>query len=114
MLQQLLKSTIGLSRTNKGMLIAGVDIILIFVSIWAAFSLRFDEFYIPPAHLLWIFVLAPLVAIPIFLKFGLYHAIIRYIGFQALWAVAKAVSLYCLIWSAIVLLSGVEVVPRTF
>jgi FlaA1/EpsC-like NDP-sugar epimerase len=78
-----------LSRIKKGILLVCVDLVFILASIWAAFSLRLEVFYIPPAHLLWIFVLAPLVAIPIFIKFGLYHAIIRYIGFQAFWAVAK-------------------------
>ena len=83
------------------------------VAIWAAFSLRLEILYIPPAQLLWIFLLAPLLAIPIFIRFGLYHASIRYIGFQALWAVTQAVALYSLLWFGIVLLSGAEGAPRS-
>ena len=30
----------------------------------------------------------PIIAIPIFVRFGLYRAIIRFIGFKALWAIA--------------------------
>ncbi|WPE17685.1 polysaccharide biosynthesis protein [Candidatus Thioglobus autotrophicus] len=56
---------------------------------------------------------APLVAIPIFIKFGLYRAIVRYIGFKALWVIVQAVSLYSLVWGVIVLLSGVQGVPRS-
>jgi FlaA1/EpsC-like NDP-sugar epimerase len=86
MLQQPLKSVVGLSRLQKGMLNASVDLIFLILAIWASFSLRLEAFYVPPFHLYWIFLLAPLLAIPIFVRFGLYHAIIRYIGFQALWA----------------------------
>ena len=53
MLQQLLKSIVGMSRIQKAILIAGVDLISVIVAIWAAFSLRLKVLYIPPAQLLW-------------------------------------------------------------
>jgi len=45
----------------------------------------------------WVVYGAPLVAIPIFVRFGLYRAVIRYIGFKELWAIVQAVSLYALV-----------------
>jgi len=42
---------------------------------------------------------APLVAWPLFSWFGLYRAVIRYFGMQALWAVVGAVVLYTLLYS---------------
>ena len=113
MYQPLLKEFLDLSRSRKRLVVAGADLIIIFVSIWASFSLRLDVFYIPSITQLWIFLVAPLIAIPMFIRFGLYRAIIRYIGFQALWTVFRAVMLYALIWSSLVLLSGVEGVPRS-
>ena len=102
-----------LSRIEKRLFILGVDVVLVLCSIAIAFSLRYGELYIPayPIAVLWI--LAPALAIPVFIKFGLYRAIIRYIGFHALWAIFKAVSLYSLLWGATILLAGISGVPRS-
>ena len=81
MLQQPLKSVVGMSRLQKGMLIASIDLIFLILAIWVAFSLRLETFYVPPFLLYWIFLLALLLAISIFVCFDLYHAIIRYYVF---------------------------------
>ncbi|WP_237701205.1 polysaccharide biosynthesis protein [Methylophaga thalassica] len=92
-----------------------LDFLAIPISLWLAFSLRLGEFYIPPSQQLWIFFLAPVVAIPIFIKSGLYRAIIRYIGMDAIWTIARAVLLFTLIFSVIVLTANdlAGLVPRT-
>ena len=113
MYQPLSKFFLGLSRFHKRLVVAAADLVIVFASIWGAFSLHLDVFYIPSNAQLWIFLAAPLIAIPVFIRFGLYRAIIRYIGFQALWSVFRAVMLYALIWSSLVLLSGVGGVPRS-
>ena len=56
---------------------------------------------------------APIVAVPIFIHFGLYRAIIRYIGLKALWAVVQSVSLYALIWGIVGFMAAVEGIPRS-
>ena len=112
-MQQLLKSILTLSRVQKRFLVAIIDVFIVIGSIWASFSLRLDVLYVPTLDQLWIFLAAPLIAIPVFIRFGLYRAIIRYIGFKALWAVARAVTLYSLIWASVVLISGVPDVPRS-
>lgn len=92
-----------------------VDSVAVVFALWCAFSLRLGEFYLPPTQQFWIFVLAPLVALPVFIKMGLYRAVIRYIGMDALWAIAKAVLFYISIFALIVLISGdlAASVPRT-
>ena len=112
-MQQILKSILSLTRAKKRIFVALIDVFIIIGSIWASFSLRLDELYVPTYDQLWIFLAAPLIAIPVFIRCGLYRAIIRYIGFKALWAVARAVTLYSLIWASFVLLSGVQGVPRS-
>jgi len=79
----------------------------------AAFSLRFGELYWPNGGVTYLFIVAPVIAIPIFIRLGLYRAIIRYLGFHSLWVVLKAVSLYALLMSLVVLLGRVELVPRS-
>lgn len=97
----------------KRLITLAVDFIAIIAALWMAFSLRYSEFYVPPQQQLWIFLLAPSIAIPIFIRAGLYRAIVRYLGMQALWTVIKASSFYALLFAVIVLLAGVEHVPRT-
>jgi len=89
------------------------DFIAVSLSLWLAFSLRLGELYVPEGNVLWMFGLAPFVAVPIFIKLGLYRAIIRYLGFHSLWVVVKAVSLYVLLLAGFVLLARIEVVPRS-
>lgn len=90
------------------------DILLIPAALWLAFSLRLGEIYFPADDIPYLFLLAPLISVPIFIRFGLYNAIIRYIGFHALWTVIQAVSLYALLWGVLALLSGVDgLLPRS-
>jgi len=89
------------------------DFMAVSISLWLAFSLRLGELYVPEGNVAWLFLLAPFIAIPIFIRLGLYRAIIRYIGFHSLWVVVKAVSLYVLLLAGFVLLARIEVVPRS-
>lgn len=92
-----------------------MDMLFVVLGLWASFSLRLGEWYVPKGDLLFVFAIGPALAVPIFLKFGLYRAIIRYIGGRALWAVFQAVTLYALVFTVIVFLLGPQVglIPRT-
>lgn len=89
------------------------DLLTIELSLWLAFSLRLGEIYVPSGDVSYLFMVAPVLAIPIFIRLGLYRAIIRYMGFHSLWVVLKAVSLYILLLSLVVLLGRIELVPRS-
>jgi len=95
------------------MIMLMADIIMLAVALIVAFSMRLGEWYWPEGDVVWLIMGAPVMALPIFIRFGLYRAIVRYIGFKALWVIAQAVSLYALIWGVIVLLTGVDGVPRS-
>jgi len=109
LVDQLLK----LPRDVKRFIALSFDLLLIPLALWASFSLRLGEIYIPAGNIRYLFFVAPLIAIPLFVRFGLYRAIIRYIGFLAMWAVVKAVSLYTLLWGVLVLLTATAGVPRS-
>lgn len=89
------------------------DVIMLFFALWASFSMRLGQIYQLDKSEYWLFIIAPLIAIPLFLKLGLYRAIVRYIGFRALWTIIKAVTLYAVIWSAVVFYVGFEGIPRS-
>ena len=101
---------------KRGILIVTDSLILIF-ALWLSFSLRLDGWYWPiggvnnPILLLVLF--APAVAVPVFMQFGLYRVIIRYIGMKAFWSVFKAVIVYAAAWGLLTFLSGVQGVPRS-
>ena len=67
-----------------------------------------------PAGIQWMSILAaPIIAIPIFIRSGLYRAIFRYSGASALSALCMAVMIYGVIYASIFTLYSFATVPRT-
>ncbi|WP_434060042.1 polysaccharide biosynthesis protein [Pseudomonas fulva] len=90
---------VRLRRRQKRLLQVVIDVVLVWAALWLAFVVRlgdFDEIYPLDGHL-WLFALAPLISIPLFIRFGMYRAVMRYFGTEALIAITKAVSLSALI-----------------
>ena len=113
MFSKLIDSLLASPRNIKRTVTIVVDFMAVIFSLWLAFSLRYSDIYNPPESQWWIFLAAPAIAIPIFIKFGLYRAIIRYLGMQAIWTVIKATLLYTILFALLVLLTNVQGVPRT-
>lgn len=90
---------LGLPRRYKRLLQVVTDIILIWLSVWLAFVLRLglDSSLIALKANLWLFWAAPLVSIPVFIPLGMYHAVIRYIGKEALLTIFRSVSVATLL-----------------
>jgi FlaA1/EpsC-like NDP-sugar epimerase len=113
MKDSLIRWFLSLSRVTKRSLMIFIDVFIIIIVLLSSFSLRLGEWFWPHDDLLYLILVGPFVAIPIFIKFGLYRAIVRYIGFRALWVIVQSVALFALFWGVIVLLSGVQGVPRS-
>jgi len=109
----LLKRFTSLSRLKKNLIFIIIDSLTIFAVILASFSIRLGEFYWPDSDLLWVIIGSPIIAIPIFIRFSIYNTTIRFIGFNAIWDIAKAVSLYALVWGIICYLSAIDGIPRS-
>ena len=90
-----------------------VDSVLLLIVLLLSFSIRLGYFFWPEGDLMWLIFASPVLAIPIFFRFGLYRAIIRYIGFNSLWGVFQATTLYALLWSVFGVLIAVEGIPRS-
>ena len=90
------------------------DSVVLILILLFSFSLRLGHWYWPEdTNLLLAIFSAPVIAFLIFIKFGLYRAIIRFIGFRAVWAIAQAVSIYAVIWGVIGFMIAVEGIPRS-
>jgi len=111
------KGILGIPRSAKRSILIAVDSALLIGALWLSFSLRLDNAYWPlegvnnPIVLLVLF--APILAVPVFAYFGLYRAIIRYLGMRAVWSIVKAVMMYAVLWGLIAFLSGFDGLPRS-
>jgi len=93
-----------LPRRKKRLIQVATDVVLVWVALWLAFIVRLgiDDMYNPLRVHLWLFACAPVIAIPLFIRFGMYRAVMRYFGNDALIAIIKAVSLSSLILALVV------------
>ena len=94
-------SIFDISRNKKQALMIVTDIFLTTLSLWLAFALRLSEWFWPNQSQLLLFILGPILALPIFIRFGLYRAIIRYIGHKAMFAIVQAITVLVLVWLVI-------------
>ena len=95
---------LSLSRHQKRVLQVATDVVLVWLALWLAFVVRLgiDEMINPVKMHAWLFICAPVIAVPLFIRFGMYRAVMRYFGNDALIAIIKAVSLSSLILAVVV------------
>ena len=117
MMMKLRSRMLGLSRKNKRIVQVGADIVLVWGALILAFVVRlgFDATFSSIVDHLWLFAAAPVLTIPIFIRFGMYRAVMRFFGNDALITIVKAVSLSALLVSLVVYWYGDHevVVPRS-
>lgn len=110
---------IGQSRPRKALILIGADVVFAVLALWSAFSLRWGVLFVP-RNIEWTLIaITPVLAVPIFIRLGLYRAIIRYIEMRALWTIVQAVTIYAGAFAVIYFLpfifyeSGIRNLPRT-
>lgn len=108
-----LQKLIELPRNIKQACLLVLDMAVVGCSIWAAIAFRYGhlDFHLGPIEI-FCGVFTVLSSAIIFLRLGLYRAVIRFMGQQAIWAVISAVSYSALILGATVFFSQAEV-PRS-
>ncbi|WP_256582250.1 nucleoside-diphosphate sugar epimerase/dehydratase [Pseudomonas sp. MYb185] len=110
---------IELSHGQKRSIQIVADVILLSLALWLALYLRLgDEGWIwPQDGQGFLFLLGPLLAIPLYVRMGMYRAVMRHFGNVALYCIAKAVTLGFLAFALILLVAkdlGWEVLfPRS-
>ncbi len=90
-----------LPRRFKRLIQVLTDVVLVWAALWLAFFVRLGDadFVDPLGGHAWLFAVAPLAAVPFFIRFGMYRAVMRYFGNDALLAIVKAVTLSALLLS---------------
>lgn len=115
--EQIRRKIVELPGRYKRAILLVFDAIALSITLWASFALRLDRWVLPPNWEAWLIVVsAPIVSIPVFIRLGLYRAVVRYLPEKALWTIFKAMALATLIWVMLAFLSatlGRVSVPRS-
>ena len=99
---------------KKRLIIMSIDILILPLSVWVGFALRYSSWTPPFQEGIWLIPLAPVITLPIFIRLGLYRAIIRCINDQqAIIAVIKGITFSTIVLAAITYLTQWQVVPRS-
>ena len=91
MLQRFRTVMTDLPRSWKRGIMVAYDIVAVAVALWFSYSLRYGIWMPPHTRDQWAgLAVAPLIAIPVFARMGLYRTVVRYISEQALWTMIRA------------------------
>ncbi len=105
---------LALPRSKKRWLMVLADVVMLPLALWSGFAIRLAEPF-PPIMLetWWLFPLVVLVGIPLFVRLGLYRAVVRFMGSRTIWAVGSGVVVLALVLWAAAMLGRVEGFPRS-
>ncbi len=104
---------LALPRSVKRVLAIALDTTLCVLTVWCAYYLRLGYWIFPHGVRLLPIVVSILIAIPLFVRMGMYRAIFRYSGRAAFTAMALAGGIYTLAFVTVFTLIGIPEVPRT-
>lgn len=112
-LRDALRKLLELPRNIKQSLLLCLDMVFVCAAMWSAIALRYGYMSFPVGALeIGCALFVVLASAVIFLRLGLYRAVIRFMGQQAIWAVITAVSYSSLVLGAAVFFTRADV-PRS-
>jgi FlaA1/EpsC-like NDP-sugar epimerase len=96
----MLKGFLLLPRRKKQAISVATDFVLLLLAFWSALALRFETWNPELGVYGWQIVAAPLLAIPIFIRLGLYRAVIRFMEDRVVFVIAAGVTMSVLMLAA--------------
>ena len=102
-----------LHRRTKRIIMMLADGLMIPFALWSAFALRLGSISFDMSPYWWLFIATPVISIPIFMRLGLYRAVVRYMGPQAAFAVLKGVTFVTLALIVATFLYRIPGIPRS-
>ena len=96
----MIRRFLSLPRWQKQAISLTADFVLLLLAFWSALALRFETWNPELAPYGWQMLAAPLLAIPIFIRLGLYRAVIRFMEDRVVFVVAGGVTLSVLLLAA--------------
>ena len=108
----MIEKLINIPRIGKQGLVLLADSTICFLSVWISFYLRLGYFTFDEFTMLAIFI-SLIIALPLFIFSGLYLSIFRYAGWPTLYLIFKIIILYCIFFTSIITVIGIQGIPRT-
>jgi FlaA1/EpsC-like NDP-sugar epimerase len=104
----------NLSRRQKQALMIMSDVIILLLAIWLSFALRLGVLW-PEKILsnLWIFLIIPLVSIPLFIRFGLYKSVLKFMGTKVIVTAFQSITITSLFVGFAMMIFREADMPRT-
>jgi len=91
-IERLVNRLAHLPRTRKRVLMLAADTLGIPLVLWGSIALRLGRIDHHVSGTEWIYVAALLTSVPVFIRMGLYRAVVRYLGPRAVFTVAAGVT----------------------
>ena len=108
---------INMPRVWKRVTMITLDVFTLMFALWASYAIRLSD-WTPPITMerFTLAALAPAIAIPVFIRLGLYRSVIRYLPEAAIWTILKAMTIATAGWVILIFLmemAGQGIVPRS-
>ena len=112
-LEQCNKQVFHLSRWQKRLIMICADVVMIPFALWASFAMRHGSWVPPIDDGIWLLLVAPLLSIPVFIRLGLYRAVIRFLGNKALVALVIGIGISVIALLLTTAIFDLQGVPRS-
>ena len=89
------------------------DAVICGMAVQLAMDIRFESHLAWNSQHTWLFLSGLVIFLPIFISMGLYRAIFRFAGLQAIFSLNKAMAVYALIYASLFTVFGIDQVPRS-
>ena len=113
--KNLFKNLSKLSRLQKKTILLIVDFLILDVSIYLSYVLRFEN--LSPFNSIyqdiWLFVAIPSLTVPFFIALGLYRAVLKHIGNKTIFVIIKSITFSSIILGFIMMMFREESFPRS-
>ncbi|MEO6388418.1 MAG: nucleoside-diphosphate sugar epimerase/dehydratase [Croceibacterium sp.] len=103
----------ALARVQKRLFVLVIDLALLVLSVWVAYSLRINDWILWDNAIRKFLIGAVLIMVPTFSMAGVYSVIFRYVGIGMMGTIIRAFIIYGTLTTTLYLLVGIREVPRT-
>jgi FlaA1/EpsC-like NDP-sugar epimerase len=104
---------INLRRRSKVLFMLLTDLFVLPLAFYSSVALREGSFHPDMSEYWWLFFFVPILTIPIFIRIGLYRAVIRYMDVQLLWTIFYGSTIGTLLITALVAIARINTLPRS-
>ena len=105
----------NLDRIYKQFIMFFVDVLTLSFALWLAFVLRLGDIW--PTEFIesswWLFIVFPVILAPLFIRLGLYRAVLQYIGIKVITTTFQATTISCLVVGFLMMFFRESNLPRS-